>query len=137
MPVAKRTTADRELAVIQLSNTEDEALSDATVEGKTAAKKQWDYVSLGEEKFRLREKIGALAMFKWSAASELSTEDPRALAAIYVFLKSLIHKEDWQAFEDHALDEDADAEVLLDVITNALEVISGRPTAPSSPSSAG
>ena len=121
---------DRELAALQLSQVEDDALTDATVEGKVVGKnkKKYDYVSLGEEKFRLREKIGALAMFKWSAASELSSEDPRALAAIYALLKSLIHREDWQKFEDYALDEDKEAEELLDVITEALEKISGRPT---------
>lgn len=121
-------TTDRELATVQLSKTGDEALSDATVEGKVVGKKEWDYVTLGDEKFRLREKIGALAMFKWSAASELPSDDPRALGAIYALLKSLIHKEDWQQFEEYSLDEDKDAEELLDVITSSLEVIAGRPT---------
>lgn len=134
-------TTDRELATIQLSKTEDDALAEGTVEGKAVAKKEWDYVTLGEgkeqKKFRLREKVGAMAMFKWSAAAELSSDDPRALGAIYALLKSLIHKEDWQKFEEYALNEDADAEELLDVITVALETISGRPTSQPSASSAG
>jgi hypothetical protein len=46
-------------------------------------------------------------------------------------LKSCIHKDDWVAFEDHALDEDADAEELLDIITKSLEIVSGRPTSQS------
>jgi hypothetical protein len=133
MPTAKRTTTDRELAAIQLSKTEDEVLSDATVEGKVVGQKEWDYVTLGkgdaQQKFRLREKVGAMAMFKWSAASELSSDDPRALGAVYALLKSLIHKEDWGKFEEYALNEDADAESLIEVITAALETISGRPTA--------
>jgi hypothetical protein len=124
-------TTDRELAAVQLSKTDDNVLTEATVEGKVVGAKEWDYVTLGEgddkEKYRLREKIGAMAMFKWSAASELSSEDPRALGAIYALLKSLIHKEDWRAFEEKALDEDFEAEELLDVITSALEAISGRP----------
>lgn len=125
-------TTDRELATVQLSKTGDEALAEATVEGKVVGQKEWDYVTLGEgdskKKFRLREKVGAMAMFKWSAASELPTDDPRALGAIYALLKSLIHKEDWQEFEEYALDEDQGAEELLDVITAALEIIAGRPT---------
>lgn len=124
-------TTDRELAAVQLSKTGNDALSDATVEaveGKVVGAKEWDYVSLDKEKYRLREKIGALAMFKWSAASELSSDDPRALGAIYALMKSLIHKEDWHAFEEYALDEDKDGEELLDVITSALEIIGGRPT---------
>lgn len=131
-------TTDRELATVQLVKADKEALAEATVEaveGKVVGAKEWDYVTLGkdnkQEKYRLREKIGAMAMFKWSAASELSSDDPRALGAIYALLKSLIHKEDWQKFEDQALEEDADAEELLDVITSALELISGRPTAQS------
>jgi hypothetical protein len=137
MPVSKPADAreDRELAGVQLSKTDKAALADMTVEaveGKVVGKKEYDRVYLGEgddkQEYRLREKIGAMAMFKWSAASELPSDDPRALGAIYALLKSLILKEDWQKFEEQALDDDADAEELLDVITAALEIISGRPT---------
>jgi hypothetical protein len=122
---------DRELAAVQLSITDKEALSPGTVEaveGNVVGKKEYDEVKLGDKKFRIREKIGAMAMFKWSAASELSTEDPRALGAIYAMLRSVIMKEDWSAFEDYALDNDADAEELLNVITESLEIVAGRPT---------
>jgi hypothetical protein len=70
-------------------------------------------------------------MLKWSAASELSSDDPRALGAIYAMIKSVILREDWADFESHALDEDADAEELLDVVTKALEIVGGRPTSQS------
>ena len=125
---------DRELAAVQLSITDKEALSPSTVEaveGNVVGKKEYDEVKLGDKKFRVREKIGAMAMFKWSAASELTTEDPRALGAIYAMLRSVIMKEDWTEFEDYALDNDADAEELLNVITEALEIVAGRPTAQS------
>jgi hypothetical protein len=128
-------TTDRQLAAVQLSQTDNEALSEATVEGKVVGAKEWDYAVLGkgdaQQKYRLREKVGAMAMFKWSAAAELSSDDPRALGAIYALLKSLIHKEDWQRFEEYALNEDLEAEELLDVITASLETISGRPTSQS------
>lgn len=132
MPASAKV--DRELAAVQLSKTGKEALGESTaeaIEGQVVGKKEYDYVNLGEEKFRIREKIGAMAMFKWSAAAEMSTEDPRALGAIYAMLKSIVHKEDWAHFEEHALDNDADAEELLDVITKGLEIVSGRPTAQS------
>lgn len=131
MTVTKKTATDRELAAVQLSKTGADALNGDTakaVEGNVVGKKEYDEVELKGVKFRIREKIGAMAMFKWSAAAEMSTEDPRALGAIYAMLKSVIHKEDWPAFEDHALDTDADAEELLDVITKSLEVVAGRPT---------
>jgi len=123
---------DRELAAVQLSKTDPEALHVETVkavEGNVVGKKEYDYVELKDRKFRVREKVGAIAMFKWSAAADLNSDDPRALGAIYAMLKSVIVKEDWTSFEDYALDEDADAEELLDVVTKALEIVSGRPTA--------
>lgn len=132
--MAASARADRELAAVQLSKTGADALGDETakaVEGQVVGKKEYDEVKLGDEKFRVREKIGAMAMFKWSAASEMSTEDPRALGAIYAMLKSVILKEDWARFEEYALDTDAGAEELLDVITGALEIVAGRPTPPS------
>lgn len=122
---------DRELAAVQLAKTDKEALHVETVEaveGNVIGKKEYDEVELKGEKFRVREKIGVIAMLKWSAASELNTDDPRALGAIYAMLKSVILKEDWPAFEDHALDSDADAEELLGVVEKALEIVSGRPT---------
>ena len=122
---------DRELAALQLTKTDPGALAEATVEaveGNVVGQKKYDEVELKGKKFRIREKVGHMAMFKWSAASELSTEDPRALGAIYAMLKSVVHKEDWYAFEEWALDEDADAEELLSVITESLEIVAGRPT---------
>lgn len=121
---------DRAVAKAQLATADPEALNDKVVSGEVVDEdgNEYDYVELKGEKFRIREKIGALAMLKWSAASELSTEDPKALAAIYSMIKSVILKDDWNAFENHALDTDADAEELLDVVTKALEIVSGRPT---------
>lgn len=123
------TEEDRELAKVQLSQADEEAKSEV-VEGKVVEEdgKKYDYVEFKGEKFRVREKIGAMAMFKWSAASDMDTDNPKALAAIYAMIKSVILKEDWYAFETHALDTDADAEELLDVVTKGLEIVGGRPT---------
>jgi len=123
--------ADRELAAVQLAKTDKDVLNEDTaeaVQGRVVGKKEYDEVELKGRKFRIREKVGAIAMFKWSAAADLNSDDPRALGAIYAMLKSVIVKEDWTSFEDHALDSDADAEELLDVVTKALEIVSGRPT---------
>lgn len=122
-------STDRELAKVQLSQADDEAKS-GVVDGEVVSEdgKKYDYIELKGEKFRLREKVGAMAMFKWSAASDMDTDDPKALAAIYAMIKSVILLEDWHAFEAHALDTDADGEELLDVIIKGLEIIGGRPT---------
>lgn len=132
---AAKTTApktDRALAAVQLSQVGEDALADGTVkEGKVVGQKEYDYVELKGEKFRIAEEIGAMPMLKWAAAAELSSEDPRALGAIYAMLRDSVLEDDWAAFEQHALKSKADAEALLDVVTKALEVISGRPTAQS------
>lgn len=138
---------DRAIARVQLAQAGEDALSentkeviqgslveeDGTLDGGDvvdgeAVEKKYDTVTLNDKKFRVREKVGSMAMFKWAAAADMDSEDPRALAAIYAMLKSVIYKDDWRAFEDHALDTDADPEELLGVITDSLELVAGRPT---------
>lgn len=128
--MATSAKADRELAKVQLVGADNEALNDTVVAGEVVSDdgKKYDYVELSGKKFRVREKIGALAMLKWAAASELDTDDPRALGAIYAMIRSVIMKADWADFESTALDDDSDAEELLDVVSKALEIVSGRPT---------
>lgn len=129
LPVPTDEETDRELAEVQRSQADEDAKSEV-VEGKVTGKdgKTYDYVELKDEKFRLREKIGVMAMFKWSASADMDTDNPKALAAIYAMLKSVILRDDWYNFESHAIDTDADAEELLDVIAKGLEIIGGRPT---------
>jgi len=44
---------------------------------------------------------------------------------------------EWDAFEEHAMVTKADADELMDVVTNVVELISGRPTQPPGTSSNG
>jgi hypothetical protein len=118
-------------------------------------------VELLGRQFRIAEKVGLMPLLKFASASEMTTEDPRALAAIYSLLRDCIYegspgcgqcgdckadretacksydKGDWAGFENHAMDTKADADELLSVITQVLEVVSGRPTKPPAGSSAG
>ncbi len=147
---------DRELAVVQARGAAAEGgkVAEGTVtdEGK---------VELLGKQFRIAEKIGLMPLLKFASASDMSTEDPRALSAIYSLLKDCVYegtpgcgeceqctagqetacktydKGDWGAFEQHAIDTKADAEELLAVITQVLEVVSGRPTKPLAGSSPG
>lgn len=43
------------------------------------------------ERFRIAKSIGLMPMLKFSAASDMSTTDPAALAAMYAMLKDCIH----------------------------------------------
>lgn len=113
------------------------------------------------ERFRIADKIGLMPLLKFSAHADMATSDPRALGAMYAMLRDCIHggspgcgqcaacrdgdetrcksydPGDWRRFEEHAIDTKAEADDLLDVITKAIEVISGRPTEPRSGSSPG
>ncbi len=147
---------DRELAVVQsqAARAEGAKVSEGVVTDS-------DKVELLGKHFRIAEKIGLMPLLKFASASDMSTEDPRALSAVYSMLKDCIFegtpgcgecehckagnetscksydKGDWGAFENHAMDTKADADQLLSVITQVMEVISGRPTNQPAGSSAG
>lgn len=152
---------DRELATIQAraARADGAKVAEGTVidSGK---------VELLGRQFRVAEKIGLMPLLKFASASDISTDDPRALSAVYSMLKDCIYegspgcgecekcapadgtdgdetvcksydKGDWNAFEQHAMDTKADADDLLTVITQVLEIVSGRPTKQPAGSSAG
>lgn len=156
-------SVDRELAVVQAraAAADGAKIADGVVDesGK---------VELLGRKFRVAEKIGLMPLLKFASASDMSTEDPRALSAVYSMLRDCIYegrpgcgtcerctgdpengvtgdqkmcklydKGDWADFEQHAIDTKADADELLEVISQVMEVISGRPTSPPPGSSAG
>ncbi len=149
-------TPDRDLAVVQARAAQGQGakVAEGTVidNGK---------VELLGKQFRVAEKIGLMPLLKFASASEMTTEDPRALSAVYSLLRDCIFsgtpgcgeceactagdestcksydKGDWAAFENHAMDTKADAEELLAVITQVLEIVSGRPTPPRAGSSPG
>jgi hypothetical protein len=151
--------ADRELAVVQSRAAKADGAEMAVKEGTVAD--DGETIEFMERKFRIAEKIGLMPLLKYASASDMSTEDPRALAAVYAMLRDCIHpgtpacgecadceagrdtscksydKGDWAAFEEHAIETKAGAEDLLPVISQVMEIISGRPTGPPAPSSAG
>ena len=152
VPANQDPAVDRQLAEIQAIATVK------TIEGEVAT---GDFVELAGRKFRVAPKIGFMPLLKYSAASQMNTADPKALAAIYTLLRDCIHPGtpacgkcetckagseqncaqydagDWAEFEEHAMVTRADAEELLDVIVKVMEIISGRPTAQPGGSSAG
>lgn len=127
---------DRELAGIQgvVAGVEPLPAEPVTVNGTVT---QAPSVTLLGKQFRIADKVGLMPLLKFAAFSDMATSDSRALGAMYAMLRDCIHPDDWRAFEDHATDTKADADDLLDVITKAIEAISGRPTKPSPGSQAG
>lgn len=155
-PQPRPVSADRDLAVIQARAAKSEGAE--ITEGAVIDNGK---IELLGKQFRVAEKIGLMPLLKFASASEMSTEDPRAMSAVYAMLKDCIYegspgcgeceqckagnetacksydKGDWGAFEQHAIETKADADELLGTISQVLEVISGRPTAPPAGSSPG
>ena len=120
-------------------------------------------ITLAGRSFRVAEKVGLMPLLKFSHAAGLKTTDERAYVAMYQILRDVIRgadpacgrcegcKEaageptardcltadggDWDAFEDWAVECKADADELLDVVSEAVKVITARPTKPASGSS--
>jgi hypothetical protein len=162
-PAPPPSSPDRELAVVQAR-----AAAADGAEVTEGVVTESGKVELVGRKFRIAEKIGLMPLLKFASASDMSTEDPRALSAVYSMLKDCIYegrpgcgecerckgdeekgvpgdekmckvydKGDWADFEQHAIETKADADELLAVVNQVLEVISGRPTEPRAGSSSG
>jgi len=155
---AEQAKVDRELALVQAQAAKADG---AEIEGTVTEPDDGSTVEFMGERFRIADKVGLMPLLKFASASSMSTDDPRALAAVYEMLQDCIHPGtpgcgscaackddreadcksydagDWLAFERHATETKADADDLLDVITKVMAVISGRPTRQPSGSSAG
>jgi hypothetical protein len=129
--------ADSELAAIQgavAAAAPGSTADGAVVNGKVTGGRT---VTLAGKQFRIADKVGLMPLLKFAAFADVDTQDARALGAMYAMLRDCIHADDWRAFEDHATECKADADDLLDVISKAVELISGRPTGQPGPSSPG
>lgn len=102
-------------------------------------------ITLDGTEFRVSEKVGLMPLLKFSHAANLRTDDERAYAALYEILRDVICEGekpcgdcpgctsdgdcavadpgDWGKFQQHAVDCKADADQLLDVVSQAIKVI--------------
>lgn len=128
---------DKTAARLQLATADDEVKSGTVVTGKAPEELK---VKLRNKEFRVDDELGAMALFEWAGAAELSTDDQAGLAAVHAMLQDVIHPDDWQEFRHFARTDrnpkKVSADELIQVINDAGELIGGRPTEPSSGSSA-
>lgn len=82
------------------------------------------------EQFRLGAKLGLMPLLKFAHVSNkgVTADDMEGLAAMYSLIKDCIADGEWQRFENTAISKHADEEDLLNVVTNAIELMSARPT---------
>jgi hypothetical protein len=155
----ERDRVDRELAQVQARAAETADPSAEIAQGVVVD--TGDTIEMMGRKFRVADKVGLMPLLKFASASEMRTSDPRALSAIYSMLKNCIYEGvpgcgacatcragdeencksydpgDWGEFERHAIDAKAEADDLMPVVSQVMEIISGRPTELPAGSSAG
>ena len=124
------------------------------------------YVEFMGEQFRIATSVGLMPLLKFShfATKGIDTGDPHGLAAIYAMLRDCIvekapkvphlsedrtedQERDWERwqksleegdrFDQHATENKAEGEDLMEVVTRTIELLSARPTQRPSNSSPG
>lgn len=118
-------------------------------------------VTLAGRQFRISSKVGLMPLLKFAHAADLDTSDLRGMAAMYEMLQDVIQEPvppcgecvdclrgdeddcpfadrgDWEEFTRHATASKCDGEELLDVVSEAITLLTARPTESPQPSSAG
>jgi len=150
-------------AEIEISAAQVQARTDRELSGEVLRSDR--IVTLAGEDFRVAQKVGLMPLLKFSHAASLRTDDEKALAALYEILRDVIYEGDepcgecpgclaagetatardcavadegdWGRFQDHAVECKADGEELLDVVSQAIKIITARPTESPSSSSSG
>ena len=147
-----------ERAAIELQSAADPELSGEVISPARV-------ITLAGEDFRVAEKVGLMPLLKFSHAANLRTDDERAYSAMYEILRDVIleaedpcgecpgcknagatvsavdckfaDEGDWERFQEHAVKCKADADELMDVVSQAIKLITARPTESPSGSSNG
>ena len=90
------------------------------------------------ESFAVADKIGWMPLMRFArlAKDGVDTDEMEGLAAIYDLLRDCILEQDWARFEAHATKVRA-GEELLQVVSQAVALITARPTSQPSDSSGG
>lgn len=114
-----------------------QSFSEGVQTGKVGGKLDRRVDFMGK-KFRIANKVGLMPLmeFAYFANSGADTADMGSLVAIYEMLKDCISDADeWAAFVKHAKTMKADAEDLMPVVQQTIELLTARPTRQDSVSS--
>jgi hypothetical protein len=97
-----------------------------------------DLVFAGES-FAVAERIGLMPLMQFAVLAKggADTDSMEGLVAIYELLRQCITDQDWPRFEAHATRVRADGDELLEMVRDAVALITARPTSQPSDSSDG
>jgi hypothetical protein len=107
----------------------------ALAEGITLA----DRVECLGKHYRIADKVGLMPLLKFAktAKSGVDSDDLDGLVAIYDMLKDCIAPDEWDRFVEEMTEAKAETDELMQVVGRTLEILSARPTRPSTGSSPG
>ncbi|MUN41401.1 hypothetical protein [Actinomadura litoris] len=108
-----------------------QAMSEGVVHGDTVE-------CLGGH-YRVADKVGLMPLLKFAhtASMDVDANDMEGLVAIYDMLRDCLHEDDWKRFERDMTVKKAEADEMMTVVQQAIEVINARPTRQPSGSSSG
>ncbi|MFC0504218.1 hypothetical protein [Micromonospora costi] len=91
------------------------------------------------EWYRIAEKVGLMPLmrFAMTAKQGAKADDMEGLAAMYALIRDCIDPTDWDRFEDDATMKKAEADDLLKVVQDTIQILSARPTQRPADSSVG
>jgi hypothetical protein len=91
------------------------------------------------ESFTVADRIGLMPLMRFAVLAKdgVDIDDMEGLVAVYDLLRQCITDEDWPRFEAHASRARAGEDELLQVVKDAIELITAHPTRRPSDSSAG
>lgn len=92
----------------------------------------YDNLSVRDKQFRLAPKIPAMVLLRLSAAADPKTSVPAQMGAILSFLERIVLPDDRSEFLDYleSAEPVIEFEELNNILTEATEIISNRPTSP-------
>jgi hypothetical protein len=98
-----------------------------------------EMIAFQGEDFRLADKMGLMPLMRFAKVAQdgVNAEDLAGLTAMYDLLEQCIHPEDWPRFVAAATKHRVQGDDLMEVVKQAIEAMSARPTARSSASSDG
>lgn len=90
-------------------------------------------------RYRIREKVGLMAMMRFAVVSRRTNSDDElaAMEAIYDVLRACILPDDWERFVEDMIDKSAEADDMLPLVNETYTILAARPTKRPSASSDG